>query len=130
VGRESGVGTYLEEDIELVGDDVRLFRAEDFVVERSSVKPYRMKGVTRFVSNRLVSKPFITDEKCVRCGICVTMCPVNPKAVNWFSDDKSRPPTHNYRDCIRCYCCQEVCPEGAIELRVPVARRLFNRMSG
>ncbi len=32
------------------------------------------------MNNRLVAKPYIEAEKCFRCGVCVSMCPANPKA--------------------------------------------------
>ncbi len=53
------------------------------------------------------------------------MCPVEPKAVNWHSGDKTRPPTYKYDRCIRCFCCQEVCPEGAISIKNPALSRVL-----
>ena len=61
------------------------------------------------------------------CGTCVAVCPVEPKAVLFAGDDRTRPPVHEYDRCIRCYCCQEMCPEGAIELRVPFLGRVIHR---
>jgi formate hydrogenlyase subunit 6/NADH:ubiquinone oxidoreductase subunit I len=81
----------------------------------------------RFFRNRLVPKPFINTDRCLRCGICVRMCPAEPKAVDWISGNKKKPPVYDYRRCIRCYCCQEVCPEKAIRLKKPLLRRLFPR---
>ena len=78
------------------------------------------------VSNRLVPKPVIAREKCIRCGLCIAVCPAKPKAVDWRNGDTSQPPVHDYRTCIRCYCCQELCPEKAIELRKPLLRRVFS----
>ena len=126
LGKECGMGTYLEQEIELVGDDLDEFRDRTFDVVRAPVTPYTMKGIKRFAKNRLVSKPYIVEDKCSRCGTCITMCPANPKAVNWVDGDTSRVPVHSYANCIRCYCCQEVCPEGAIELNVPLARRFLS----
>ena len=58
-------------------------------------------------------------------GVCVKMCPVTPKAVDWHDGDKSRPPTHKYERCIRCFCCQELCPERAIRAQTPLLGRLL-----
>jgi len=55
-------------------------------------------------------------EKCIKCGMCVNICPVKPKAL--FFKKKENPPVYNYSRCIRCYCCQEICPEGAVGLKV------------
>ena len=129
-GSEFGAGTYRTEEIELVGDNFDDFKIPDFDIDRSPVVTREEAGFTRFIGNRVVPKPVIVKEKCVTCGICVEMCPANPKAVNWFDDDTSKPPAYNYDTCIRCYCCQEVCPEGAIELKVPVIRKLLGSVIG
>jgi formate hydrogenlyase subunit 6/NADH:ubiquinone oxidoreductase subunit I len=55
------------------------------------------------------------------------MCPVQPKAVDFAGDDRSRPPAHDYALCIRCYCCQETCPERAIEVKTPLLGKLIRR---
>jgi formate hydrogenlyase subunit 6/NADH:ubiquinone oxidoreductase subunit I len=82
----------------------------------------------RFLSNRLVPKPFIVKEKCIACGQCVMMCPTSPRSVDWIGGDKTIPPAHNYATCIRCYCCQEVCPEGAISIKNPALSRVLMKV--
>jgi len=129
-GSEFGAGTHNEEDIDLVGDNFDDFKIPDFDIDRTPAAARAEGGFARFIGNRLVSKPVIEEEQCVTCGICVEMCPANPKAVNWFDGDTSRPPTYNYDTCIRCYCCQEVCPEGAIALKAPVIRKLLGSVIG
>jgi len=129
LGRASGAGTYLEDEIELAGDDFNIFRQNNFDIDRSPLKPYKAKGFMSFLNNRFVPKPFIIKEKCVACGVCVSMCPMEPKSVDWSDDDKNKPPVHNYKTCIRCFCCQELCPESAIELKFPLARRIFGGKS-
>ena len=124
-GSRSGSGVWRERDIDLRGDDIAGLIQPGFDIDRSPLKPYRERGFMRFVSNRLVPKPYIMTERCANCGVCVSMCPTSPKSVDWFDGVKSRPPTHNYKTCIRCYCCQEVCPESAIELKYPLVRRIF-----
>jgi uncharacterized protein (DUF362 family)/Pyruvate/2-oxoacid:ferredoxin oxidoreductase delta subunit len=124
-GHQSGAGAYKDDEIELVGDSFAEFKTKDFVIERTPLKPFRPNGFLRFINNRLVPKPHIVREKCVSCGACVIMCPTSPKSVDWIQGDKKKPPAHNYKTCIRCYCCQEICPESAIELKVPVLRKIF-----
>ncbi len=124
-GSEAGMGTYLEKDIEILGDGLSYFK--DFDVIREPLKPYRGREALQFLKNYVVPRPYINGDRCVKCGVCVTMCPVNPKAVDWHNGVKDKPPVHIYNRCIRCYCCQELCPEGVIGLKVPLIRRLLSK---
>ena len=67
----------------------------------------------------------IDPEACVRCGICVSACPVGERALSFPGGDRRRPPEYDYRNCIRCYCCQELCPHRAIAVRTPFLGRLI-----
>ena len=120
IGAETGVGQYLEEDIELVGDALKDFICLDFNVERSPVKTVKKGRMIQFLNNRLVAKPYIMEEKCNQCGTCVQSCPVQDKAVNWHNGDKTKAPVYDYSICIKCYCCQEMSPESAIVLKEPL----------
>jgi uncharacterized protein (DUF362 family)/NAD-dependent dihydropyrimidine dehydrogenase PreA subunit len=127
-GRDAGRGVFAIDGIELVGDDLASFISKDFDVDRAPVKPYREKGIFKFISNRLVARPVIDKNKCIKCGICINVCPTVPKSVDWRpGSGHSAPPAHNYRTCIRCYCCQELCPEKAIDLKKPLLRRMFGK---
>lgn len=128
-GEELGHGHYSEEKIELIGDSLESFKDSNFKVDKREVRPFPGVGMAKALAALLVPKPIILDERCIRCGICIDICPVEPKAVNWDKGDKSRPPVYKYRDCIRCYCCQELCPEKAIELKSPFLRRIFSKKS-
>ncbi|PKM90926.1 MAG: hypothetical protein CVU87_00495 [Firmicutes bacterium HGW-Firmicutes-12] len=125
-GKDAGLGTYHEEDIEIVGDRLENFRVRDFEVKREPIKAYKSKGALNLLRNSFIPKPFIIERKCVKCGVCITMCPVNPKAVDWHDGDKKKTPSYKYNRCIRCYCCQELCPESAIDLKVPFIRKLLS----
>lgn len=126
IGHESGVGTYREEDIEIVGDTLQEFVCSDFNVNRTPVKLAKKNSMLQFLNNRLVQKPFILVEKCTQCGTCVNSCPVEGKAVNWLNGDRTKAPVYDYQKCIRCYCCQEMCPESAIVLQTPIIRKIGN----
>jgi len=126
-GQEFGRGTYEQHKIELLGDGLSGFKTENFVIDRSPIRPYRARGVLKFLNALILPKPVINKKKCVRCGVCVQMCPVDPKAVNWMNGDTSKPPAHDYARCIRCYCCQEVCPEKAIGIKKPLLRSFLIR---
>lgn len=126
-GLEAGLGTYKEDEIELVGDPLSAFVSMDFNVDRKPLKPYKGGGAMTLAKNLFVPRPQIDSAKCVKCGICVNMCPVNPKAVDFHDGNKKNVPTYKYNRCIRCYCCQELCPESAIHLSKPFIRRFIMR---
>ena len=126
-GMELGAGTYLENEIELLGDPIEQFIAMDFDVDRKPEKPFKKSGGMQFVKNIITPRPYIIAEKCIKCGVCVNMCPVEPKAVNWHDGNKNNPPSYKYDRCIRCYCCQELCPESAIHIKQPFIRKIFSK---
>ena len=53
--------------------------------------------------------PWVDEEKCVSCGICVEVCPVDAIAMEekaaWIDMD----------ECIKCGKCHEVCPADAVK---------------
>lgn len=126
-GHEAGLGTYFEKDIEILGDSIENLRIKGFDIKREPLRPFKTKGLANVLKNSFVPKPSIIENKCIKCGICTQMCPVNPKAVDWHSGDKKAAPSFKYNRCIRCYCCQELCPESAIELKAPPLRRILQR---
>lgn len=127
-GKEAGLGTYAESEVELLGDPVESFRNLRFKVDREPLKSLKTGGgILRLVNNAIVPKPYIVKDKCKKCGVCVKMCPIEPKAVDWHDKNRNNPPSHRYDKCIRCYCCQELCPEGAIEIKKPFARKLLGK---
>ena len=126
IGREWGLGTYLEEEIEIVGDRLEDLVNRDFKVSRKPFRDILPTGTISLIKNLIIPRPVIDKEKCVMCGACVRACPVDPKALDWKRGNTTRPPEYSYRRCIRCYCCQEICPEGVIFVKdsafTPVGR--------
>lgn len=131
LGQESGLGTW--EEVTVLGDSIEESVTEDFVANRrrgSTTGP--ASGVAaRLARTLIVPRPFIVGDRCTRCGTCVEVCPVDPKAVRWGEHDpagrRAYPPEYDYQRCIRCYCCQEMCPERAIEVSVPLLGRIIHR---
>lgn len=125
-GMQSHMGTHKSDDIELLGDDFDSFRADDFNINRKPIKPFKRGRLANFLNNRLVAKPVIKADQCVKCGMCVSMCPADPKAVVFEHNDRDSVPVYHYEHCIKCYCCQELCPESAIHLKTPLLRKIMN----
>ena len=124
-GEEFGLGSA---DAEYVGDPIESFVAPDFDVNRRRTSTTGGPAWYQRLARRfIVPLPVVVPRRCTRCGACVEVCPVSPKAVAFEGGDRSSPPVHRYDRCIRCYCCQEMCPEGAIELDVPLLGRVIHR---
>jgi Pyruvate/2-oxoacid:ferredoxin oxidoreductase delta subunit len=126
-GLEFGLGTYLEKDIVVLGDTLESLRPRRYKAVKMPVPEKEPSGRTRFIKQWLVPKPVISQKRCTRCGTCVQVCPVAPKAVNWTPGGKKRPPQYDYSRCIRCYCCQELCPERAIKIKTPLLGAFIRR---
>ena len=118
-GREWGLGVYDFGDIELVGDPIDLFYNPNFKVVRKPVQYGAKKGALSWIKRLVSARPVIDEEQCVRCGVCVDACPVNPRAVGWADKERKNPPVYTYSRCIRCFCCQELCPARAIFVKAP-----------
>ena len=127
IAHELGLGVLDKQAITLLGDSLAAVTAADFELAHSR-SALQLKS--RRLRNAVIERPEIKEPACIRCGICVQVCPVTPKALEWRQDsdenDRKVTPGYNYARCIRCYCCQELCPEGAIELRTPLLGQAFN----
>jgi len=130
-GKEYGLGTWYENEIELLGEPLEAFVNKNFDVLRAPVKSEsaRAHGFTKIFRNLFLRKPVIDDKKCVKCDICVDACPLEEKALT-FKGDKGEPPVYNYSKCIRCYCCQEMCPQKAISVKTPLLGKLLLYRAG
>ena len=124
-GEIYGVGKSHSEDIEVVTAD-GIITCEDafakygnakFNVNRSEIKKEK--------PGKSSSKPYIVKEKCIKCGICVDICPVDGKALH-MEKGSGLVPQYDYDKCIRCYCCQEMCPQKAIEVKTPFLVKLLS----
>lgn len=126
-GEKMGLGDWREENIQVIVADeegiressmeelVSQFGKPDFHVDRTQVRTNIWTRMAKAL-NLFQKKPYIEEDKCVRCGICVNSCPVPGKAVD-FRKGKEQSPVYDYKKCIRCFCCQEMCPKKAIKVK-------------
>ncbi|MCI5649029.1 MAG: DUF362 domain-containing protein [Fusicatenibacter sp.] len=122
-GETMGLGTRREENIEILTPDGEItvkelqkrYGNKKFRVDRKKV---RTKGALDLlgVLDLFRKRPYIIEERCRKCGICVESCPVEQKAIH-FENGRNHPPVYDYRKCIRCFCCQEMCPHKAIQVK-------------
>ncbi len=115
-GKDAGLGTWLEEEIEIVGSPIAAFFSPDFNVVRKPLDN-KIKKTNGFIANLFFPKPVIEKDKCIKCGICVDSCPVEGKALAFKNGSKKEAPVYDYKKCIRCFCCQEMCPHKAIVVK-------------
>jgi len=116
LGMQAGMGTWLEEEIKLLGDPIGEFISRDFNIVREPVSNVSGKDGRIPHGKQESARPVIDLAKCKRCGVCVDICPIVPKALSWGSagEGGGKAPEYDYGRCIRCFCCQEFCPHGAI----------------
>ena len=117
------LGTCLSAEISILGDELENFVDKSFDVNRESINTRRRIPQTKLLKELILAKPQIVKEGCIKCGVCIKVCPVTPKVLTWSRGDQERPPVYDYDRCIRCFCCQELCPESTIIIKKPLLRR-------
>lgn len=61
----------------------------------------------------------VDKKKCLRCGLCVTICPQDVLR----RDDKKYPVITYLQDCQSCFLCEKYCPAQAITVSADRERR-------
>jgi uncharacterized protein (DUF362 family)/ferredoxin len=114
--------------VDTLGDPLESFVVPDFEIDRRPVfEPHQRGMLGAVLKNLVVPRPTVVAENCTRCGTCVEVCPVSPKAIDFVNrNGHKEPPQHDYGSCIRCYCCQEMCPFNAIVIETPLLGRLIH----
>jgi uncharacterized protein (DUF362 family)/Pyruvate/2-oxoacid:ferredoxin oxidoreductase delta subunit len=123
-GKEHGLGNCDPEKIRITGDPIEGFINRNFKVDRVHRCGTRDLGPFTKIKSSFMPRPVINHDRCAKCGICISVCPVEPKVLRYPKGKKRMPPEYDYARCIRCYCCQESCPERAISVITPFLARL------
>lgn len=117
LAHEQGIGIGDISHIDVLGEDLKDMRIEDFKLPSGTASFFRARGLMRFLRSMLLAKPSLVRENCKKCWICIEHCPSGALS------KKRDYPSFNHKKCIRCYCCQELCPSNAIELKTPFLGR-------
>ena len=117
LAHEQGIGIGDISHIDVLGEDLKDMRIEDFKLPSGTASFFRARGLMRFLRSMLLAKPSLVRENCKKCWICIEHCPSGALS------KKGDYPSFNHKKCIRCYCCQELCSSNAIELRTPFLGR-------
>ena len=126
-GAESGLGTWGDDAIDILGDEVAVLSCPDFKVVRQPAVDFD-RSFPYYLKKWLTPRPVIDAALCRQCGVCTEVCPLEPKAVAPGCREAGQiQPVYDYERCIRCYCCQEMCPHGAIAIRRPLLSRIIHR---
>ncbi len=83
-------------------DRLTLLKDTGFIRRRLPDRIYRI------LKNLYLPRPCIRTKRCIQCGQCAAICPVDAITLT--------PPRIDHSLCIRCYCCHEVCPADAISV--------------
>ncbi len=114
-------GLFDKNQVSILGVDIESIKPNSFDIPAlKHNKNISRFSLGRFLKNRFRPQPEILNEKCIRCGKCVEVCP--PKAATRGEDKKI---FIDYKKCISCFCCHEFCPEKAIKIRKNTLRRFL-----
>jgi len=123
-GEKYGLGNY--HNVELIGDELEPLINKNFNIPKTKLQ---VEDKNKFsILKNAVRRPYIEEDLCKKCGVCVEVCPVDGKAINWDNMNKKIPPIYDYTKCIRCYCCQEMCPHEAIDVETPLLGKILAKI--
>ncbi len=72
------------------------------------IKSFKSRGVDIIT----LEKPIVrTDEECVHCGVCISVCPTNV-----FRYEADGSVSMDHKECIQCGACITACPHNALKL--------------
>jgi uncharacterized protein (DUF362 family)/NAD-dependent dihydropyrimidine dehydrogenase PreA subunit len=122
MANERGIGPSSLTEITTFGEKVEPLIMKDFKKATTMWSSRVPSFMTNILKTIIAVKPRIEAFKCKKCGECSRDCP--PQAIKFM---KGSAPVIDYDKCIRCFCCQELCPEGAIDISMPLVRKILKR---
>ena len=69
--------------------------------------------------------PLIDHKKCVKCGYCAEICPLDVLYMDRIGNEKKLVVRYP-EECWHCRACQKDCPNGAITMRYPLSHFMLH----
>ena len=69
--------------------------------------------------------PIISKEKCINCGTCAQICPLDVIRYKKLEDGTKEVVVKYPYECWHCRACVKDCPEQAITMRYPLSHFMF-----
>jgi len=117
VASERGLGEGELERIQVEGAPLSEVKLQDYQLASSiNALLNRVPGFVLFAFRHLAPwilkiNPVIHQDKCTKCGECITHCPTDAMRMG------KNCPVIDSKKCIRCFCCQEFCLERAVGIK-------------
>jgi uncharacterized protein (DUF362 family)/NAD-dependent dihydropyrimidine dehydrogenase PreA subunit len=96
-------------ELDFTGAPLKSIKFQNFRVPGISPQDYIPDFVLNSLKKLLWIGPFLKPGKCIGCGRCAEVCPVD--AIELSKNEAQ----FNRKTCISCFCCMEVCPVDAIK---------------
>jgi uncharacterized protein (DUF362 family)/NAD-dependent dihydropyrimidine dehydrogenase PreA subunit len=120
---ERGMGPGTRDEIILNGADWDELPVKGFKKSSGLIRafPTFLRGLV----HGLVSiSPKLESPRCVSCGICGKVCPVDAISDALRTDGGKKLPAIDRSKCVGCLCCHEMCPTGAMTAHKNLLARL------
>jgi len=115
-----GLGENQINRIEIEGESIDKLNIRPFLLPQTQAKIGKLpQPVKKLLKSLIRYYPYCLNQKCIRCGHCVKVCPRQ-----CISLKESRI-LFDYKKCIACFCCQEACPEAAIGVKKSILAKLI-----